>query len=337
MPEPPAPENQRPVKASYMHPREVQNFVSVSDGDYGVTMSSCVSVCDYIFPSREQDNIKPDAEYNIANPMIQPILLATRKSNGWNSHVYRGHGLYSQRGDHTFTFSVLSHVGDWSSNSLRGARFAMQANNPLRAVALSGLASGNSANTLDETKSFCSVSPDNVLVTAFKKKDGDSNNVIVRMYDILGGRGTYNSTLNFFFNASSTKKTNIIEEYSAEGNLPTLSSDKRSVTIDVGHHSIETLALQPSSLSPCYIATASYGTPLHEDIDVLRNFRDEYLMTNPIGRGVVKIYYTTSPPIADVIRNKEELRLIIRESLIKPLVNITKMFMDYNNKDDVRK
>jgi len=337
MPEPPAPENQRPVKASYMHPREVQNFVSVSDGDYGVTMSSCVSVCDYIFPSREQDNIKPDAEYNIANPMIQPILLATRKSNGWNSHVYRGHGLYSQRGDHTFTFSVLSHVGDWSSNSLRGARFAMQANNPLRAVALSGLASGNSANTLDETKSFCSVSPDNVLVTAFKKKDGDSNNVIVRMYDILGGRGTYNSTLNFFFNASSTKKTNIIEEYSAEGNLPTLSSDKRSVTIDVGHHSIETLALQPSSLSPCYIATASYGTPLHEDIDVLRNFRDEYLMTNPIGRGVVKIYYTTSPPIADVIRNKEELRLIIRESLIKPLVNITKMFMNYNNKDDVRK
>ena len=250
MPNPPAPENQRPVKASYLHPRVVQDFVSVSDGAYGVTMSSCVSVCDYIFPPREQDNIKPDAEYNIANPMIQPILLATRKSNGWNSLVAGNHGLYSQRGDHTFSFSVLSHAGDWSSNSLKGARFAIQANNPLRAVALSGLPSGNSANTLDETKSFCSVSPDNVLVTAFKKKDGDSNNVIVRMYDILGGTGTYNSTLNFFFDASGTKKTNIIEEYSAEGSLPTLASDKKSVMIDVGHHSIETIALQPSSPTP---------------------------------------------------------------------------------------
>lgn len=250
---PPPPENKRPVKASYMHPREVQNFVSVSDGDYGVTMSSCVSVCDYIFPPREQDNIKPDAEYNIANPMIQPILLATRKSNGGDK------GLYSQRGDHTFTFSVLSHAGDWSGNSLRGARFAIQANNPLRAVGLSGLPSGNSANTLAETKSFCSVSPDNILVTAFKKKDGDSNNVIVRMYDILGGTGTYNATLNFFFDASSARKTNIIEGYSAEGNLPTLASDKRSVMIDVGHHSIETIALQPSS-SPgggCFIATVA--------------------------------------------------------------------------------
>jgi len=267
MPEPPSPQNKRPVKASYLHPREVQNFVSVSDGAYGVTMSSCVSVCDYIFPPREQDNIKPDAEYNITNPMIQPILLATRKSNGWNTYVNEGAGgwgLYSQRGDHTFTFSVLSHAGDWSSNSLRGARFAIQANNPLRVVALSGLPSGNSANTQEESKSFCSVSPDNVLVTAFKKKDGDSNNVIVRMYDILGGTGTYNATLNFFFDASSTKKTNIIEEYSAEGNLPTLASDKRSVTIDVGHHSIETIALQPFS-SPagggssggCFIATAA--------------------------------------------------------------------------------
>jgi len=262
--DPPDPDNKRPVKASYLHPREVQNFISVSDGDYGVTMSSSTAVCDYIFPPREQEATIPDAEYNIENPMIQPLLLATRKSNKW-SYYPGNHGLYSQRGDHTFTFSVLSHAGDWSSNSLRGARFAIQANNPLRAVGLSGLPRGDSANTLDETKSFCSVSPDNVLVTAFKKKDGDNNNVIVRMYDILGGTGTYDATLNFFFDASSTRKTNIIEEYSAEGNLPTLASDKRSVTMDVGHHSIETIAVQPSS-SPaggggssggCFIATVA--------------------------------------------------------------------------------
>ncbi len=36
--------------------------------------------------------------------------------------------------------------------------------------------------------------------------------------------------------------------------------------------------------SPCFIATAAYGTPLHADINVLRDFRDEYMMPNPAGR-----------------------------------------------------
>ena len=79
--------------------------------------------------------------------------------------------------------------------------------------------------------------------------------------------------------------------------------------------------------SPCFIATAAYGTSLHEDIDVLRDFRDEYLMTNPVGRAFVKTYYTTSPPIADALREHEGLRVAVREGLIKPLVYITRVFV----------
>ena len=80
--------------------------------------------------------------------------------------------------------------------------------------------------------------------------------------------------------------------------------------------------------SPCFIATAAYGTPLHEDIDVLRDFRDEYLMTSPIGRIFVKTYYTASPPIADVIRENEGLRTIVRGGLVKPLVYISRSFVE---------
>jgi hypothetical protein len=72
----------------------------------------------------------------------------------------------------------------------------------------------------------------------------------------------------------------------------------------------------------CFIATAAYGTPLHEDIDVLRDFRDAYLMTNQIGRAFTDIYYTTSPPIADLIRDNEGLRTIVRKGLVEPLVYI---------------
>ena len=79
--------------------------------------------------------------------------------------------------------------------------------------------------------------------------------------------------------------------------------------------------------SPCFIATAAYGTPLHEDINVLRDFRDDYLMSNPAGRAFVKIYYTSSPPIADVIRANEGLMALVRVGLVKPLVDITGMFV----------
>ena len=82
-----------------------------------------------------------------------------------------------------------------------------------------------------------------------------------------------------------------------------------------------------ATISPCFIATAAYGSALHEEINVLRDFRDEYLMPNPAGRTFVKIYYNTSPPLADVIRENEGLRTAVRGGLVKPLVHITRMFV----------
>ena len=46
---------------------------------------------------------------------------------------------------------------------------------------------------------------------------------------------------------------------------------------------------------------------MHEDIVVLRDFRDEHLMHNPAGRTFAKIYYDANPPLADVLRDNERL------------------------------
>jgi len=74
-----------------------------------------------------------------------------------------------------------------------------------------------------------------------------------------------------------------------------------------------------SSDDRCFIATAAFGTPMAEEVRDLRKFRDEELLTNALGRGFVKFYYKTSPPIADFIRNKPALRAMVRVGL-KPLV-----------------
>lgn len=75
----------------------------------------------------------------------------------------------------------------------------------------------------------------------------------------------------------------------------------------------------PFSL-PCFIATAAYGTPTAEQIDVLREFRDEVLLESTVGSGFVALYYRLSPPLADFIARSSFLRTLVRELLVDPVV-----------------
>jgi LmbE family N-acetylglucosaminyl deacetylase/ribosomal protein L14 len=75
--------------------------------------------------------------------------------------------------------------------------------------------------------------------------------------------------------------------------------------------------------SGCFIATAAYGTPMAEQVRYLRAFRDQYLQTNQAGRWFVSHYYKYSPPIADYLRQHDDLRALMRAAL-SPLVGLSK-------------
>lgn len=65
----------------------------------------------------------------------------------------------------------------------------------------------------------------------------------------------------------------------------------------------------------CFIATAAFGSYLDPHVQVLRSFRDNYLLKNSIGSAFVGFYNHISPPIAEYISKHESLRTVTRWAL----------------------
>ena len=64
--------------------------------------------------------------------------------------------------------------------------------------------------------------------------------------------------------------------------------------------------------SPCFIATAAFGTPMAHAIDSLRIFRDAFLLDNAFGTAFVDMYYRISPTVADIVAQSPTLAFIVR-------------------------
>jgi hypothetical protein len=83
-----------------------------------------------------------------------------------------------------------------------------------------------------------------------------------------------------------------------------------------------------SNVMGCFIATAAFGSKFEKHVQLLRRFRDLYLMPNSIGRAFVKAYYKYSPPMADFIAKHDVLRIMVRWSLA-PLIAISWMLLHF--------
>jgi subtilisin family serine protease len=72
----------------------------------------------------------------------------------------------------------------------------------------------------------------------------------------------------------------------------------------------------------CFIATAAFGSSMEPRVKILREFRDNILLTNPAGKAFVALYNRYSPAAAAFISRHDMLRTLVRLGLI-PIVCIS--------------
>lgn len=192
------------------HPREIQNFISANGNGFGITMSSCVAVGDWIDPSREI------AIY----PVLQGILLSSHKS-------CHGEGnWYHQKGTHSYKFSITSHSEGWKNGYL----FGQESNRPMHVQK-----KVNKGGKLDMNYSFLQLSDPFVAMSLIKKADNDGN-LIIRLTEMEGKDKEV--TLTLPFEVKNVIRTNLIED-----EVEQLNVSGKQIRLKLGHHAIETYKL----------------------------------------------------------------------------------------------
>jgi alpha-mannosidase len=102
--------------------------------------------------------------------------------------------------EHEFTYAILPHQNDWRSSISE----AHDLNAPLQAVHLT-----SSTGDWPSSQQFAKLNATGLRLSALKKSE-DGNEIIVRVYEAHGGRGT--ATLETKFGRNRAVVTNLLEE-----------------------------------------------------------------------------------------------------------------------------
>jgi hypothetical protein len=100
------------------------------------------------------------------------------------------------------------------------------------------------------------------------------------------------------------------------GDVDTIADVGAAITTITMDSSYSVRADFQSTASPCCTATAAYDTPMAKELGILRQFRDEDLLTNPVGETLVGFYYRISPAIAEFITEHPSLKPMVRAGLV---------------------
>lgn len=140
-------------------------------------------------------------------------------------------------GQHSFTYALLPHSGDWFSGNVHRAAYAL--NDPVLVVTKSAVSESHADVSLPVEYSLVeSDSPNIVVETVKRSESGDA--VVLRLYECANARGPVR--LRLAFPAASAQETNLLEEPVTP---VTLLDDGYILSFEVLPYQIKTLVITP--------------------------------------------------------------------------------------------
>ncbi len=123
---------------------------------------------------------------------------------------------------------------------------------------------------------------------------------------------------------STSNKINVTKEY-----FERIAQQEDPPSPPSAVESSSSFPLSGGSGGGCFIATAAYRDYDHPKVQILREFRDRYLLTSGFGRIFVDMYYRCSPTLAKFVADRNSMKALVRLTLM-PMIGMSGLLSKMN-------
>jgi hypothetical protein len=229
----------------------IQHFSDLSNGQYGITLSTInAPLLEYGTPRPALWLAPSDMESIIKKPSRSHVFLYLM------NNMFFTNIPVSQPGRASFRWSIRSHDRDWAEG--KAYEFGWEASHPFEVFLIEKKHKGMLP---DIRHSFLSIDRANIIVSTVKPAEANGEGFILRFFELSGERSDVRVTLNMFDQIASANETNLVE---SDRPIPVRMANRNQIVFSINPFGIKTIRIIPAARDRLTQPTGLKAKPLSD-------------------------------------------------------------------------